>query len=801
MDRPDNDQRKTASSAQDRERLSGEDDHPRSATPMASGKSETASSASQGETASLSDRLRPLEEAFRRTASAAYLGLSGDAKPSAAPRSAPETPTAIPAEVMPATEAVSVSARAAMPIRAPEASERLQPTEAGAGTAAAAPLLQAEPPLRMRDMPKIEPSVVPPPVAEAKANGAAVPASGAAGSVQTNGSKPPARAPDRGGRDQGGRGGGRGPSQIEQRSSDRDFREVLSKGLAACRRNLWTVGIFSFAVNFLLLSIPIYLFSVSDRVLTSRSTETLTMLTVVVVGALAAHVLLDMMRRFILMRVAVEAESRLGAPVLSAAAKAAQGGSIREFQTVADLQHLRAFITGPVLLAMFDTPIAPIYLLAVFLIHPNLGFIVTTAGLLLLCIALLNQKMTAVAFSHANAFGSRANLQAEAMARNAQVINAMGMIPEAVRIWGRETAESLKAQVAGHDRNIMMTGLSKFLRLCTQISILGWGAYLSLESQLTGGMVIAASIVGSRALAPLEGTIEGWRNFVQARSAYARVKALLHSSPLNAERLRLPRPEGRLTVERILYVPPPTKKVILNGISFQLEPGESLAIVGASGTGKSTLARMLVGSIVPTAGNVRLDMMDLRNWDPRQFGESVGYLPQDVQLFPATIKANIARMRADATDEAIFDAAEMADVHEMISEFSQGYETVVGIDGSPLSGGQKQRIGLARAFFGNPRLIVLDEPNSNLDARGDRALAGALMRAKERSITVVAVTQRPSLLRSVDKIMILQNGSVQAFGKRDDVMPLIAGRKSAGESPRAMNGASVPGEGLPLLES
>jgi ATP-binding cassette subfamily C protein len=363
------------------------------------------------------------------------------------------------------------------------------------------------------------------------------------------------------------------------------------------------------------------------------------------------------------------------------------------------------------------------------------------------------------------------------MARNAQVINAMGMIPEGVQVWGQETVESLKAQVAGHDLNIIMTGISKFLRLGTQITILGWGAYLALESELTGGMIIAASIVASRALAPLEGTIEGWRHFVQARSAYNRIKTLLQNSPLNLERLRLPRPEGRLSVERILYVPPPNKKVILNGISFQLEPGESLAIVGPSGTGKTMLARMLVGSIIPTAGNVRLDMMDLRNWDPRQFGESVGYLPQEVQLFPASIKANIARMRADAVDEDIFDAAETADVHEMISELAQGYETVIGMDGSPLSGGQRQRIGLARAFYGNPRLIVLDEPNANLDANGERALAKALVRAKEKRMTVVTITQRPALLQSVDKIMILQNGSVQVFGARDEVIPLVTGRR------------------------
>ena len=249
---------------------------------------------------------------------------------------------------------------------------------------------------------------------------------------------------------------------------------------------------------------------------------------------------------------------------------------------------------------------------------------------------------------------------------------------------------------------------------------------------------------------------------------------------MNLERLRLPRPEGRLNVERVLYVPPPNKKVILNGINFTLEPGESLAVVGASGTGKSTLGRMLVGSITPTAGAVRLDSMDLRNWDPRQFGESVGYLPQDVQLFPGTIKANIARMRSDASDEEVFEAAEMADVHEMISQFAQGYETIVAMDGSPLSGGQKQRIGLARAFFGDPRLVVLDEPNSNLDNPGEVALARALIRAKERRITVVAITQRPALLKSVDKILIMKDGSVQAFGARDEILPILAGKRPGG---------------------
>jgi len=596
---------------------------------------------------------------------------------------------------------------------------------------------------------------------------------------------------DRGGKGggSGGGGGGRGGSgrgtPIEQRLGDRDFKQVLGQGLSGARHNLMIVALFSVVVNTLVLAVPIYLFQMSDRVLTSRSLDTLIMLSLIVMVAIGAHVLLDMVRRFILMRVAVDVESRLGGPVLAAAAKAAQTGSNREFQTLADLQQIRSFLTGPVILTMLDAPTAPIYLLAVFLIHPHLGYIVTIAAVILFVIAYFNQQFTAVPFARSSAFTTRANLQSEAMSRNAQVINAMGMIPEGVLMWGRETAESLKAQVSAQDRNILMTGASKFFRLGTQVAMLGWGAMLSLEGQLTGGMVIASSVVAGRALAPMEGTIEGWRSFIHARAAFQRVKALLQASPLNLDRLRLPNPKGRLDVERILYVPPPNKKVILNGISFSLEPGDSLAIVGASGCGKSTLARMLVGSISPTAGTVRLDRMEQRNWDPRQFGENVGYLPQDVQLFPASIKANIARMREDASDADVFEAAEIADIHEMVAQFTHGYETQIGIDGAPLSGGQKQRLGLARAFYGNPRLVVLDEPNSNLDVLGEAALARAFQRAKARGMTVVAVTQRPSLLRSVDKIMMIKDGAVQAIGTRDEILPMIVGQRSIdGGAPR-----------------
>ena len=553
-----------------------------------------------------------------------------------------------------------------------------------------------------------------------------------------------------------------------------NLADNLKAGIRAVQRNLIVVMAFTIATNVLVLAIPVYLFQISDRVLTSRSTDTLVMLTILIAGAVILNAVLDAIRRFILMRTAVEVAAQLGAPILGAAARASLHSNGREYQTLGDLQQLRSFLVSGTLLSFLDAPLTPLFMLAVFLVHPDLGFIVVVAALLLLLIAFINQKMTATSFHEASNFQSRANLHLDSMSRNSQIINALAMIPEAVKIWGQDTAGSLKAQVVAQDRNVISASISKAVRLLAQVAMLGWGAYLSLEGQLTGGMVIAASIIAGRALAPVEGAIEGWHQFINTRSAYERIAALLRSSPLNFERLRLPRPEGRLDVERLLFVPQGTKRVVLNGITFTLAPGESLAVIGDSGAGKTTLGKMLVGSLLPTSGNVRLDLMDLRNWDQRQFGENIGYLPQDVQLFPGTIKANIGRMRDDASDDDVYKAAMLADVHELISTFAQGYETTVAADGSPLSGGQKQRIALARAFFGNPRLVVLDEPNSNLDGSGDAALLRALAHAKQEKITVITITQRPSLLNCVDKILLLANGAVSMFGVRQEVLKALA---------------------------
>ena len=584
-------------------------------------------------------------------------------------------------------------------------------------------------------------------------------------------------------------GGGNGGARFHKRMGPEDFQQSLKLGIRTVWRNLSMVMLMTCATNVLILAIPIYLFQISDRVLTSRSTDTLIMLTLVIVGAVVLQSMFDAVRRFMLMRTAVEVAARLGAPVLSAAAAASLNGSGREYQTLGDLQQLRGFLVSGTLISFLDVPFAPLFILVIFMIHPHLGMIVVVTALLLLVVALVNQRITAKPFAEANLAQAKANMHLDSMSRNSQIINAMAMIPEAVTIWGRDTAASLIAQVRAQDRNIISASVSHAVRMLTQVGMLGWGAYLAIDGQITGGMVIAASIVAGRALAPIEGSIEGWNAFILSRAAYGRVAALLRGSRLQFERLWLPRPEGRLNVERLLYVPGGTKQVILNGISFALEPGDSLAVIGNSGAGKTTLGKMLVGSILPTSGNVRLDLMDLRNWDPRQLGENIGYLPQDVQLFPGTIKDNIGRMRADATDEQIHHAAVLADVHEMIASLPQGYETMVAADGSPLSGGQKQRIALARAFFGNPRLVVLDEPNSNLDTAGDKALARAIEHARKEKITVVVITQKPSLLNVVDKIMLLANGGVALFGQRDKVMAQL--NPAAARAPQVPEGGTA----------
>jgi ATP-binding cassette subfamily C protein len=584
-------------------------------------------------------------------------------------------------------------------------------------------------------------------------------------------------------------------------------RDSLKEWNTLARRTLTSVAVFSVFVNLLMLTMPLYLFQLSDRVLTSHSHETLLMLTIVALGFIGILSLVDILRRQVLGRLATSFETILGGPVLASIVTTAKVADSANLQPLRNLHQVKNFIASPVMLLLFDAPLAPIYFATVFLIHPYLGFISVISGIVLMGIAVVNQKATSNPLGQASLHGTRADSHADALARNSQVINAMGMLNESILHWGSEQARALTFQSGAADRNFWISGASKCARLITQIVILGVGAYLALVGSLTGGMMIAASIIAGRALQPLEVLIEGWRNLVQTRGAYAHVKRTVENLKQEQPHLLLPKPTGRLAVERLLYLPPGTKEAVLNGVSFELHAGESLAIVGPSGSGKSTLARILVGCLYPTAGRVRLDGTDLRNWDRRQFGEFTGYLPQEVELFPGTIKDNVCRMRGDLPDEKIYQASTLTEVHDMITCLPRGYETVLEPSGAPLSGGQKQRIALARAFFGDPALVILDEPNSNLDAAGEQALTDTLRRAKEKGVTVIVITQRPAVLNCMDKLLILRAGRVEAFGPPNEVLIRVvrsasppAAIASGGESsaPQLSSPPSAVDAGPPL---
>ena len=579
------------------------------------------------------------------------------------------------------------------------------------------------------------------------------------------------------------RGGSLDPVSGGLRSKPGRKRQPMEEWKITARRAFIAVGLFSGFVNILMMTMPIYLFQLSDRVLTSHSFDTLLMLTGLALGLVAVLALLDIVRRQMLGRLSMSMETILAGPILANVIGSAPSGEGGNVQPLRNLHQVRSFLSSPTMLLLFDAPLAPLYFGVIFLIHPLLGTICVAAGVVLFSIAVINRMATAKPLAEAGSHSALADANAEALARNAQVINAMGMMNESILHWGRAQADALKAQLDGQERNVWISGSSKFVRLVTQILMLGIGAFLALHGELTGGMMIAASILAGRALQPLEGMIEGWRSVIHARSAYAKVKTTVEALQASKPRLMLRRPEGRLQVEKVLYLCAGSKEPILNGINFELPAGELLAVVGPSGSGKSTLARILVGCLFPTAGKVRLDGTELRNWDRRQFGEFTGYLPQEVELFPGTIRQNVCRMRSDLPDSEVLRAAELAGVHDMITRLPDGYETNLDRNGTPLSGGQKQRIALARAFFGKPSLVVLDEPNSNLDAVGEQALAESMRRAKAQKVSIVVITQRPALLNLVDKVLILRGGRMEAFGAPSSVLHrLIRAGADANES-------------------
>ena len=562
-------------------------------------------------------------------------------------------------------------------------------------------------------------------------------------------------------------------------------RTELDTAIATCWSAFGTVAVFSLIINLLMLAQPLYMLQVYDRVLTTGRFETLIMLTLLAAGALLILGMLDALRSAVTIRVGIWLNERLGPVYVAAGVRTRLQGDASGAQPLRDLAQIQSFIGTQGLNLFFDSPWVPLFLFLIWMLHPLLGTFALASAVVLLALALANELLTRKSNRAASVANISAMQEAEATIRNAEVVQAMGMLPAMVERWRNINQTALDATRSASEWSGILVGTTRFLRLLVQVGILGLGATLVMEGQATPGTMIAASILLSRALAPVELAMTAWRNFSNARLAYGRLRARLNAAPDMAERTRLPDPAGRIKVENLSYAVPGTRRAILQQVSFAIEPGEAVAVVGPSAAGKSTLARLLVGTLPPSGGQIRIDGSELAHWDPAELGRFVGYLPQDVELFAGTVRDNIARM-GKADDEAVVAAAQLAHAHEMIQQLADGYDTQIGDGGARLSGGQRQRIGLARAVYGDPRLIVLDEPNSNLDQNGETALAAAVAELKRRGAALVIVGHRPSTLAQADKILLLKDGRVRAFGPRDSVLQELRTASAAGGGPAAV---------------
>lgn len=563
----------------------------------------------------------------------------------------------------------------------------------------------------------------------------------------------------------------------------------LDEAVAACRASAWALGAFGLAINLLMLSSPIYMLQVYDRVMVTGHVETLIMLTGLIAVALLLFGALDSLRSAIAGRMSRWLGERLGPVYLANGVRARLLGGGAGAQPLRDLQVVQNFVASPGLTVFFDAPWAPVFLVLIWMLHPWLGILAVASTVLLLALSVLNEWCTRSQTLAASLAQIAATKQADETIRNAEVVWAMGMLPAMLQRWRVSSQGGHVAAQQANERAGLLLGATKFVRFFVQSATLGLGAYLVLQREVSGGAMIASSILLGRALAPVEGAMGTWRNFSLAHIAYKRLQSQLQSLPDEPVRTRLPAPEGSLKLHQITYVPPGSTVPVLRQVSFEVQPGEVIAVIGPSASGKSTLCRILVGIAAPNSGEMRLDGSELRHWNPEELGRHVGYLPQDVELFSGTIRENIARM-GEVDDEAVVEAAMLAHAHELVQRLPQGYDTVIGDGGVRLSGGQRQRIGLARAVHRLPRLIVLDEPNANLDQAGEGALAAAIEEMKRRGSTLVIVGHRPSTIHQADKILLLKDGRVELFAPRDEVLQRL--RIASAHRTRAAPDADVP---------
>src|SRR5215212_5519601 len=550
---------------------------------------------------------------------------------------------------------------------------------------------------------------------------------------------------------------------------DTAARTPLRQALGACRKQFILVGVFSGVVNLLQLTTSVYMMQVFDRVLASRILDTLYFLSLIAIVATLVLALLEAVRGQVMQRLATWVEHRVAPESFVRAIESSLRGRPYRMEALRDLAVCRGFLGSPGALSLYDVPWVPVYLAVIFLLHPVMGCIALSGAVVLLGLTLATELSTSKLLKEANTAAMVSQRRAESISRNAEVIDSMGMLPAVIGHWRESVAAMTVPQQRAADRAAILIAATKFFRLSVQIAILGVGAYLVLNQELTSGASIAGSIIMGRALAPVEQLIGGWKQLVQARQSFRRLQSFLAQPRLRPPGMPLPEPTGRLAVERVSYAFPGQGVALIKGVNFALSPGESLAVIGPSAAGKTTLIRLLIGTLPASAGTVRLDDADVYQWMREDFGRHVGYLPQDVELFDGTVFSNIARL-ADADPATVYEAAKLAGCHEMILRLPNGYDTQIGDGGQHLSGGQRQLVGLARAMFGRPKLIVLDEPNSNLDGDAEARLTQALERLKEQGTTVIVVSHRPTLVQGVDKVLLLKDGALEMFGPRVEVL-------------------------------
>lgn len=545
----------------------------------------------------------------------------------------------------------------------------------------------------------------------------------------------------------------------------------LQEAIILCKGTFIAAGFFSLFINFLMLVPAIYMLQLYDRVITSGSESTLLMLTLIMVILFITMGSLEWVRSQLLVRVSARLETLLNKRLFAATFKQAlmTGGSKGSSQPLDDLTGLRQFLTGNGLFAFFDAPWMPIYIAVMFMFHSWYGWMAVGTVIILSILALINEKMTSKTLKEANELAIVGRGMVNKNLRNAEVVDSMGMLAGIRERWLKGTTKVLYLQAKASSKAGAITSTSKTIRMMSQSLVLGLGGYLVLQQEISPGLMIAGSILLGRALAPIDLMIGSWKGFVAARGQYARLNEILLKIPKDKEKMALPAPEGQITVDNIMIAPPGTRSPVIKGVSIDLAKGESLGIIGPSAAGKSTLARALLGIWPAVSGKVRLDGVDIYDWDRTELGPYIGYLPQDIELFEGTIGENISRFGEIDSDKVVA-AAKLADVHEMILGLPEGYDTTIGATGGVLSGGQRQRIGLARAVYDAPKFILLDEPNSNLDEQGELALSRAIKELKEKEVTVIIITHRPGILGIVDKLLILKDGQTVAFGPRDDVM-------------------------------